>query len=90
MKDELVELVKATPMPVGQQARLLKELENIITQERQSVASEIKKGLEEELIWGQVRVLDLEKGEIEWTMRCLKDEEFQAYFRQFTDKEAKK
>ncbi len=47
---------------------------------KSELAEEIKKGLEEEFIWGQVKVCDLEKGDIEWTMKCIKEEWWQAFW----------
>lgn len=45
-----------------------------VKQERERIFNRV----EAEFIWGQVKVLDLEKGEVEWTMRCISDEDWQA------------
>lgn len=42
----------------------------------------IFKEIEDSFIWGQVPILDLEKGDVEWTMRCMKDEDWQALKKQ--------
>ena len=52
-----------------------------VAQAKKEVAEEIKRELEGYLIWGQVKVLDLEKGrEVEWTMRCIFEGELEEIF----------
>ena len=34
------------------------------------------KEIEAAFIWGQVKVIDYHKGEIEWTMHCISDEDW--------------
>lgn len=53
---------------------VLSHIGDIKRQERERII----KAIEGEFIWGQVKVLDTEIGDTEWTMRCLKDEWWQA------------
>lgn len=34
-------------------------------------------------IWAQVPVLDLEKGDVEWTMKCITEDEWQSFFEEY-------
>lgn len=54
---------------------ILKDIESKYTP---IIEKQERERIEKQFIWGQVKVIDLEKGEVEWTMRCISDEDWQA------------